>query len=262
MVFVKNNTIQHVAASESGVYIRRDKLHLQEGHPLMLNSGPVSQLSVVFRFANKGHVEKIRKDVGEWVTANLVDWDGSPAPALNKTSSPYDGWREKFHLADEHFTDTLYEAAGECVSGFDCESGETKDMQKEKQKEKVKVKDKPEVDEKDPEKKFNIKEDKEAKNDKKDDEKDEKEKKFDIKENGKGKEDKNDKKEDDKNDKKDEKKENKFDIKENGKDKEDKKENENEDDKDDKDDKDGKDDKDDKKEENQFDIKKQKDEDK
>ncbi|KAI1692651.1 necrosis inducing protein (NPP1) domain-containing protein [Ditylenchus destructor] len=141
VVFVKNNTVQHVAASENGVYIRRDKPHLQEGHPLMLNYGPVSHRSAVFRFANKGHVEKIRKDVGEWVVANLVNWDGSPTPALNKKLSTHDARRKKDHLADEHFTETLYEAAGECVPGFDYKKFDIKET--------VKGKDKHEAEEKD-----------------------------------------------------------------------------------------------------------------
>ncbi|KAF5548202.1 hypothetical protein FNAPI_8306 [Fusarium napiforme] len=298
VVFVKNNTVQHVAASEKGEFIRRDKPHLQEGHPLMLNHGPNSWLSIFFRFANKGHVEKIRKDVGEWVVPNLVDWDGSPTPRPFHLADP-------FHLEDKHFTDTLYEAAGECVPGFDCGKVEAKDTHKEKQKEKVKAKDKGKNEEevKDSEKKFDIKEngnvkgkdnheaeeedekpgkgpeemefvkfdpegDQHDKKDKEDDEKEEKkENKFDIKENVKDKEDnKENEKEDDKKD--DKKEENQFDIKEQKDNKDDKKEGENQFDikeqKDNKDDK--KDDKDDKKgekkEENQFDIKEQKDEDK
>ncbi|KAG9497460.1 hypothetical protein J7337_010321 [Fusarium musae] len=285
VVFVKNNTVQHVAASENGVYIRRDKPHLQEGHPLMLNYGPVSHRSAVFRFANKGHVEKIRKDVGEWVVANLVNWDGSPTPALNKKLSTHDARRKKDHLADEHFTETLYEAAGECVPGFDCESGETKDMHKERQKKKVKAKDKDKIEEeeKDSDKKFDIKETVKGKNKHEAEEKDS-DKKFDIKETVKGKdkheaeekdqtiergkdeEDKNGEKDKDKIKEEEKDSDKKFNIKETvkGKDKHEAEE------KDqtiergkDEEDKNGEKHKDDgKKEENQFDIKKQKDEEK
>ncbi|KAF5545313.1 hypothetical protein FPHYL_10767 [Fusarium phyllophilum] len=214
VVFVKNNTIQHVAASANGEYIRRDKPHLHETHPLMVKQGPVSLPACVFRFANKKHVENVRKDVGEWVIADLVGWDGSPTPELRKKLSIQD--LGHFHLADAHFAETLEEAAGEHVPGFDCGSGETKDAHKEKQKEKVKSKDKLEVEKKDQkiesgkekeeDKKFNIKEDK--KEDEKGDEKkkfdikEKEEEKFNSKENVKDMEDKEDKKEDKKDEKK------------------------------------------------------------
>ncbi|PNP74116.1 hypothetical protein FNYG_12560 [Fusarium nygamai] len=201
VVFVKNNTIQHVAASANGEYIRRNKPYLHKSHPLMVNQGPLSLPGCMFRFANKKHVEEVKDDLAEWIIADLVGWDGSPTPELRKKLSSEQPGMGHFHLTDEHFEETLVEAAGECVPGFDCESGETKDMHKEKQKEKVKAKDKLEVEEKDQQiesgkekeedKKFNIKEDKkdkeEDKEDNEEEEEEEKEKKLNIKENVKDK---------------------------------------------------------------------------
>ncbi|KAG5804535.1 hypothetical protein H9Q74_008771 [Fusarium xylarioides] len=223
VVFVKNNTIQHVAASANGEYIRRDKPHLHESHPLMVKQSPVSLPSCVFRFANKKHVENVKKDVGEWLIADLVGWDGSPTPELRKKLSIQD--LGHFHLADAHFAETLEEAAGEHVPGFDCGSGETKHMHKEKQKEKVKGKDKLEVEEKDSEKKFDVKETVKGKDKLQVEEKDQKiesgkekeeDKKFNIKED---KDDKDDKKKFDIKEKEEEKK---LDIKEIVKEKKDK----------------------------------------
>ncbi|KAF5687850.1 necrosis inducing protein [Fusarium denticulatum] len=232
VVFVKNNAIQHVAASAKGEYIRSDKPLLQDSHPMMVYQQIIFLPTQGFQFAEKKHVEMVKKGRAKWYMGDLVGWHGFPSPELRKKLSTHDFGKAKFHLADEPFAKTLEEAAGKNVPGFNCQMDETPDMPEEKQKEKVKSQEKYEVqeneqkseniEEKDSNKKFDINE-KQNKQEKKEEYKEEEKKKFDIKE-----------KEEEK----------KFDIEENVKDKEE--------------DKKG----DEKEDEKQFDIKKQKDEDK
>ncbi|KAF5604339.1 hypothetical protein FPCIR_885 [Fusarium pseudocircinatum] len=238
VVFVKNNAIQLVAAPARGEYNRTDKPLLRDGHPLVAYRGR----SRGFQFADKRHVEMVKEDHGEWVTGDLVGWHGFPTPELRKKLATHDFGTAKFHLADEPFGESLKKAAGKYVPGFNCQMDETPGMDNETQ-EKVKIQDNSEVqeneqkneiiEEKDSNKKFDIKEKQNKKEDKKEDKKKDKKKNFDIKEK---------------------EKEKKFDIKDNVKDKGIKNENG----KDKEENKKG----DEKEDEKQLDIKKQKDEDK
>ncbi|KAL9572321.1 hypothetical protein ACKAV7_003522 [Fusarium commune] len=151
VVFVKDNTIQRVVASEHGTYLHKDKPLLQDGHPLIVYHKCFMSTHNL-RFANDEDVKEVENDYGKWVIADLIGWDGFPTPEFKKRLSSHKFGKANFHLTDGQFAWSLEKAAGDAVPGFDCQKDggkeyknkdkdEKKDARKEKQREKLKEKD-------------------------------------------------------------------------------------------------------------------------